>query len=211
MAACSSGACATRKSAADSTERLAASLDAASSDSSVSMCQRLDGANLSATAATLMQRSGLASPSATDCAQISVDAKGGKRDVREEGERSAGQARSDGGMVDTMARAGSLQSGGSRSRRVLTHEVVEQLLGQRLDIFGVDERIDEVERTAPDRDVRIAQTLDDDGAVTLHRRHVMRDDARQRLERDVLLVRVLRGEELACTHMERAWHTKNSE
>jgi hypothetical protein len=35
-------------------------------------------------------------------------------------------------------------------------------------VVGIDERVRQVERAAPDRDVRVAQALDDDGAVALH-------------------------------------------
>lgn len=76
-------------------------------------------------------------------------------------------------------------------------EIVEHLADELARVVRVDERVRKVERAAPDRDVRVAQALDDDGAVALHRLGVEVDDARERLERDVLDVRVARPEELA--------------
>ena len=64
-------------------------------------------------------------------------------------------------------------------------QVVEHLAHHLLDVGRVDELVDQLERALADRDVGVLEAVDDRRAVALHGRDVLRDDGRERVERDV--------------------------
>jgi len=73
----------------------------------------------------------------------------------------------------------------------------EELARQDAHVRLVDERVRELERAAADRDVAIAQAVEDDGAVALDGVRVHGDDLEKSVERDVANVVVAVAEELA--------------
>ena len=61
----------------------------------------------------------------------------------------------------------------------------EELADEDAHVLLVDERVRELERAPPDRDVAVAEAVEDDVPVPLHGVRVDRDDLVQRVERDV--------------------------
>ena len=76
-------------------------------------------------------------------------------------------------------------------------EVIQQLLGQRLDVVLVDQRVHELKRRSSNGDVAVLDALDDGVPVPLHSLRVHRDHLGERVQRDVSNVVVLVTEETA--------------
>lgn len=73
----------------------------------------------------------------------------------------------------------------------------EQFASQDAHVLLVHERVRQLEGAAADRDVAVAEAVEDDGAMALDGVRVDRDDFQERVERDVADVVVPVPEELA--------------
>ena len=64
----------------------------------------------------------------------------------------------------------------------------EQLADEYAHVLLVDERVRELERAPPDRDVAVAEAVEDDVPVPLHGVRVDRDDLVERVQCDITIV-----------------------